>query len=101
MIKVCYQKFKECPNISFAVADARGLSIYKDNTFDFVLFSFGDLDAVEHKDRIRILNEIWRVTRKGGLFCFSTSNLDTMSQFCKIRLTANPKLLGKKWFRFC
>jgi ubiquinone/menaquinone biosynthesis C-methylase UbiE len=96
MVKVCREKYKKRPNISFAVADARNLSIYKESTFDFILFSFGGLDAVEHKDRIRILNEIWRVLIKGGFFCFSTSNLDAMSQFCEIRLSRNPIILGEK-----
>ncbi len=96
MVKVCREKFKEYTNVSFAVVDARDLSIYKDNTFDFVLFSFGGLDAVEHEDRIRILHEIWRVINRGGFFCFSTSNLDAMSQFCEIKLSANPKIVGKK-----
>jgi ubiquinone/menaquinone biosynthesis C-methylase UbiE len=96
MIKHCSKKFEKWPNISFAVVDARNLSRYEDNRFDLVLFSHGGLDAVEHKDRIWILHEIYRVTREGGYFCFSTSNLDAMLRYCQIKLSKNPRVLGKE-----
>jgi ubiquinone/menaquinone biosynthesis C-methylase UbiE len=96
MVKVCREKFYKYPNVSFAIADARDLSVYKDDTFDFVLFSFGGLDAVEHEDRIRILCEIIRILKEGAFFCFSTSNLDALSQFCQIKLEANAKIIGEK-----
>jgi ubiquinone/menaquinone biosynthesis C-methylase UbiE len=96
MIKHCRETFREYPNVSFAVLDARNLSCYEDGRFDFVLFSSGGLDAVEHKDRIRILNEIKRVTREEGYFWFSTSNLNAMLQFSQVRLSKNPKSLAKE-----
>jgi ubiquinone/menaquinone biosynthesis C-methylase UbiE len=99
MIRFCRAKFKNHPGISFAVADARNLSIYEDKYFDFVLFSYGGLDSVEHKDRIRILNEIWRVTKKDGQFCFSSSNLNSMFQFCRIKLSKNPRVFGRNLIR--
>jgi ubiquinone/menaquinone biosynthesis C-methylase UbiE len=95
MIKICSQRFKHLPNLSFDVKDARNLSPFNDNFFDLILFSHGGLDAVEHKDRMIILREIWRVADKEAFFCFSTSNLDAMFQFCQIKLTKNPKLLAK------
>jgi ubiquinone/menaquinone biosynthesis C-methylase UbiE len=58
MVKVCREKFNRYSNVSFAVADARDLSVYKDDTSDFILFSFGVFDVVEHKDRTRVLGEI-------------------------------------------
>ena len=94
MIKVCSEKFRKYPKISFSTADARNLSSFRDNYFDLVLFSHGGLDAVEHEDRIRILHEIWRVAKRGGYFSFSTSNLDAMSQFCRIKLSKHPKVLA-------
>jgi len=95
MIRFCSRKFQNQPRISFLVADARDLSIYEDNYFDFVLFSFGGLDAVEHENRIHILNEIWRITNKDGQFCFSSSNLNSMLQFCQLRFSRNPKVFGR------
>jgi ubiquinone/menaquinone biosynthesis C-methylase UbiE len=99
MIRICHEKFRKYPRISFVTADARNLSIFEDNYFDFVLFSHGGLDAVEHEDRIRILHEIWRVAKGGGYFFFSTSNLDAMLQFCQIKLSTHPKVLARNLIR--
>jgi ubiquinone/menaquinone biosynthesis C-methylase UbiE len=99
MIKVCREKFRKYPKISFVTADARNLSIFEDNYFDFVLFSHGGLDGMEHEDRLRILHEIWRVAKSGGYFGFSTSNLDAMLQFCQIELSKHPKVLAKNLIR--
>ena len=47
MIAACQDKFKfDCPQASFQVADARNLSKFADNTFDFILFSFNGIDYV-------------------------------------------------------
>lgn len=55
-------------------ADARHLD-HADGTFDFTLFSYNGIDYVEHGDRVAIFAELRRVTRRGGLFVFSTHNL--------------------------
>jgi ubiquinone/menaquinone biosynthesis C-methylase UbiE len=94
MIKMCRKKFQKWPNVSFAVANASDLSAYDDNNFDFVLDS-GALDSVNHEDRIQILHEIRRVTREEGYFCFSSSNLDAMLHFCRVKPSKNPKILAK------
>jgi ubiquinone/menaquinone biosynthesis C-methylase UbiE len=94
MIKHCRQKFQKWPKITFAVADARKLSAFEENYFDFVLDS-GALDSVEHEDRLWILHEIWRINRAGGYFFFATSNLDAMLRYCKAELSANPKILAR------
>jgi ubiquinone/menaquinone biosynthesis C-methylase UbiE len=73
MIKACRLKF---PQYKLEVADARDLSRFDNEYFDFVMFSFNGIDAVEHKDRLTILGEIRRVTRKNGYFAFSTLNLN-------------------------
>ena len=44
--------------------------------FDLVVFSCGGLDMVAADDRRRIVAEVFRVLRPGGLFVFSTHNLD-------------------------
>jgi len=95
MIKVCREKFEDRSMVSFGVVDARNLPIYEDNFFDFVLFSHGGLDSVEHEDRLRILHEIWRTSKNGGYFCFSTSNLNAMLKFCRIRLSKHPKVIAR------
>ena len=48
MIEACRKKF---PQYRLEVADARNLSIFDDAYFDFILFSFNGIDAVEHEDR--------------------------------------------------
>jgi ubiquinone/menaquinone biosynthesis C-methylase UbiE len=98
MVEVCRSKFQSNPVVSFAVLNARNLSVYRDDCFDFALFSHGGLDAVDHEDRILILNGIHRVVKKAGFFCFSTSNMDAMLQFCRIDLTKNPRVFAMKAF---
>ena len=61
MIKKCIQKFGQSPSIRFLVCDARDLSIFSDNSFDFVLFSWCGIDAASHAGRKRILAEVRRV----------------------------------------
>lgn len=56
--------------------DARNLEEFRDETFDFVLFSFNGIDAVLHEDRLKILKEIHRVLNKGGMIMFSSHNRD-------------------------
>ena len=54
--------------------DARDLSSFDKETFDFALFSFNGIDYVSHADRLKAMSEIWRVLRAGGHFAFSTHN---------------------------
>jgi len=75
MVEACRERFKDQPNATFAVCDAREMSQYADGSFDFVLFSYMGLDSVGHEDRARILGEIRRVLRPGGHFAFSAHNL--------------------------
>jgi len=60
-------------------ADARDLSRFADDTFALVVFSFNGIDGVAHADRRTVLSEIHRVLRSGGLFAYSTHNLDYRS----------------------
>ena len=50
--------------------------VFKDNSFDFVLFSFNGIDSFSHKDRIAALREVRRVLRNDGIFYFSSHNLN-------------------------
>lgn len=70
-VEVVRRKF---PAARVLCCDARDLSPFKDETFDFVMFSFNSIDYVPHEDRLRALSEIRRVLKTGGSFLFSTHN---------------------------
>jgi SAM-dependent methyltransferase len=76
MIRTCRRRF---PGRNFQVADVRALP-FGDGAFDFILFSFNGLDYVPADDRSRALQEIRRVGRAGGRFCFSAHNLAWLSR---------------------
>lgn len=76
MIKECKKEF---PNIDFRVCDARDMSIFDNETFDFILFSFAGIDHCSNEDRMKILKEVFRILKPDGYFAFSTHNRD-----CKI-----------------
>lgn len=77
MVEACAKRFSEHrQKYSFQLCDARAMS-FPDNHFDFVLFSFNGIDYVSSEERQRILREIARVTRPGGLFFFSSHNLNS------------------------
>ena len=81
MIATCKAKFtQKIPNFSLKVVDARDLSQFADNSFDFILFSFNGIDYVEHSDRLKILSEVARVGKKNAYFAFSSHNLKAMIQ---------------------
>ena len=70
-VEVAQRKF---PGVEILCRDARDLSSFADETFDFVMFSFNSIDYVPHADRERALTEILRVLKDGGRFLFSTHN---------------------------
>ena len=47
---------------------------FKDEEFDYVMFSFNGLDSINHEDRLKGLKEIRRVLKQDGLFVFSSHN---------------------------
>jgi len=73
MIAVCRGRF---PQWNFQWGDARDLNTFAAASFDFVLFSFNGIDCVNDEDRQRILAEVLRVLKSGGVFAFSSHNLD-------------------------
>ena len=75
MIDACRNRFPQLPASTFQVCDARDLSVFEDDSFDFILFSFNGIDYVSHDDRLRILTEVHRVGVTGAIFCFSSHNL--------------------------
>ena len=78
MIAACQKRFgrsQSNSSISFHVADARNLSRFEDNSFDFILFSFNGIDYIPHGDRLTVFKEVCRVGKPGGYFFFSSHNL--------------------------
>ena len=76
MIKTYQKLFPETkPNVQVRLSDARMMREFESNYFDFILFSFNGIDYISHEDRVDALKEIKRIGKKGGLFVFSTHNL--------------------------
>lgn len=102
MIAVCRKRFREIPNrLTFKVADVRSLSIFPDNSFDFVLFSYNGLDYIPHESRSRALREIRRVLIHGGYFVFSTHNLNNLHERLRPKVALKPRLLASRLFWAC
>ncbi|PSB30451.1 class I SAM-dependent methyltransferase [Stenomitos frigidus] len=93
MIAACKKRFAASSQTAlFEVCDARDLSRFQDDSFDFILFSFNGIDYVSHADRLKVFQEVCRVGRPGGYFCFSSHNLQGLERefdFRK-RLDLNP-----------
>jgi ubiquinone/menaquinone biosynthesis C-methylase UbiE len=100
MINTCREKFQNYPGkLSFQTADARTMKLFKDKSFDFILFSFNGIDYMEHAERMGTLREIRRLIRNEGYFCFSTHNLNFLLKKCSIQLSKHPTILALRIFR--
>jgi SAM-dependent methyltransferase len=64
------------PAVPLDEGDARDLSRFPDGRFALVFFSFNGIDGLAHDDRAVVLREVRRVLEPGGLFAYSTHNLD-------------------------
>ena len=89
------------PNEDFRQADARDLSAFADESFDFVLFSYNGIDCLGHADRLQVMAEVHRVVRPGGVFMFSSHNMDwvhrrrILGEMFKIERGATPLAMLK------
>jgi SAM-dependent methyltransferase len=73
MIEECRRRY---PGLDLRHGDARDLGAFEEGSFDFVLFSYNGLDDVDPGGRLKILAEVHRVLRPGGIFAFSAHNLE-------------------------
>jgi ubiquinone/menaquinone biosynthesis C-methylase UbiE len=81
MINYCQKRFSADPNrTTFQVCDARDLSRFTDNYFDFILFSFNGIDYISDADRLKVFAEVKRVGKPGGYFYFSSHNLSGLER---------------------
>ena len=92
MVAACQKRFAASPDLRVEVGDARDLSQFEDNSFDFILFSFNGIDFVSHSDRLKVFQEIRRVGKPGGYFFFSSHNLQGLEREFNLRkhLSLNP-----------
>jgi len=68
------------PDIVFKTADACDIPV-PDESFDAVVFSFNGLDYIYPEDnRIKALKEIHRILAPGGIFIFSTHDVNGIRQ---------------------
>ena len=66
------------PDIDYRVMDAANLE-FEDHSFDAALFSFNGLDCLYPvSKRTEALNEIHRVLRNGGVFIYSSHDIDAL-----------------------
>lgn len=93
MVAACRQKF---PLLPFETADARSMPQFADKSFDFVLFSFNGIDYIGPDDRLLALAEIRRILKPGGLFAFSSHNLEHAEKLGTFRWTFSPKKLVRR-----
>jgi len=97
MISVCRERFAEIPNrLAFQVADVRSLSMFSDESFDFVLFSYNGIDYIPHEHRADALNEIRRILKFGGHFALSTHNLNSLEDRLRPKLVLKPRALASR-----
>ena len=73
MVRACKRAF---PSAELLEQDARNLSRFLPGSFEAVSFSFNGIDYVSHDDRQRILSEIARIVKPGGVLIFSSHNRD-------------------------
>ena len=77
MINRSKSVIKENESIKLMHADARDLSRFYGNPFDFILFSLNGIDNVTHEERLAILSEVKKIIKPNGFFFFSTHSIFT------------------------
>jgi SAM-dependent methyltransferase len=100
MVAACQQAY---PDLRFEQMDARDLRRLPAGHFGLAMFSFNGIDSVPPVDRPRILAEVHRVLRPGGLFILSAHNRHGPGTRERPRLQVpfsfNPLRLGWRFAR--
>lgn len=101
MIKTYQKLFPETkPNVQVRLSDARMMREFESNYFDFILFSFNGIDYISHEDRVDALKEIKRIGKKGGLFVFSTHNLQYVDNLYTVKLHNGLRYSAYQCYRY-
>ena len=93
------------PQQRFDYGDARDLGSIRDGSIGLVMFSCNGICMVNHPDRLRILKEIYRTLRPGGVLILTTYNQSSPDEragfkFPEIQLSAQPLRLAVRLARF-
>ncbi|HXE21076.1 MAG TPA: class I SAM-dependent methyltransferase [Rhodoferax sp.] len=100
LVDACRAKY---PDARVFAGDARDLSRFADASFALVVFSFNGIDAVSPKDRMKVLRQVHRVLRPGGIFLFSAHNQCGPGHGERLKLgfdfTRNPLKLVRGFLR--
>lgn len=72
MLEHCKNTIPKKHDTTLLHCDARDLSRFYDEKFDFIMFSMGGIDTFGYMERLKILNEIKKTLSKNGYFFFST-----------------------------
>lgn len=101
MVEHCARRF---PDTRLELGDARDLSRFEPSSFDFVLFSYGAISALDHEGRLQVLHEVRRILRPEGLFAFSAHNREYHAAHAgpRLHLHRNPVTFlvnGLRWLR--
>ncbi|HEY0278571.1 MAG TPA: class I SAM-dependent methyltransferase [Solirubrobacterales bacterium] len=97
MIEAARERLRGESNVELQVADARDLGTVE-GEFDFILFSFNAIDAIDPEGRLVILDQVRGKLRPGGLFQFSTHSLGTLP--FDTRKSLSPRFAGMRAYRF-
>lgn len=100
MVAACRQAH---PGVRFLQMDARDLGQFADGEFALAVFSFNGIDAVPAADRPRVLAEVHRVLRPGGVAVLSSHNREGPGAHERpglhVPFSANPLRLGWRVLR--
>jgi len=90
-VMVGYMK-RAMPEISVRQADFRDLTMFADESFDFIFATDNVIDALPHEGRLMALGEARRVLRRDGVVAFSSHNIDYKKAFMgpQLHFSSNP-----------
>lgn len=99
MVEASRKKFEgHFENGTFLQADVRNLECFEEGSFDFVLFSFNGIDYINEAEREMALQQIRRVLKKNGFFCFSSHNLVSLLDLRAFEFRLNLIAAVKRFF---